>query len=238
MKKPVIEKIKSRGYWRINFEPLVFDKKLKTLKDCMDVVENGRVELRGWDYPHFPRRKGDDTGLEVGDKFYEGWVDWFNHIEFWRMYQSGQFLHYFAVREDWSEYDGWGITTNRNIKPGEFLNITGEVTYELTEIFEFLSRLAKNGIYNEGVQVSISLNHTKGRKLAVMDPRRAPLFDEYKTSLDNIQFVKKFTGDEILINPKDLALEAILYIFDRFGWHNPPIGVLKSDQENLLKRNI
>src|ERR1035441_3490152 len=109
MNKPILDKIKSRGYWRINFEPLVYEQKLKTLGECKDIIEKSQVELRGWNYPHFPRRTGTDVGLESGDKFYEGWIDWFNHIEFWRMYQSGQFLHYFAVREDWSESDGWGI---------------------------------------------------------------------------------------------------------------------------------
>ena len=238
MTKPVLDKIKSRGYWRINFEPLVYEQKLKTLGECRDIVEKNQVVLRGWNYPHFPRRTGNDTGLEAGDKFYEGWIDWFNHIELWRMYQSGQFLHYFGLREDWAESDGWGIAPNSGIKTGEVLNIIGEVTYEFTEIFEFLSRLTQKGIYNEGVQISITLNNTKGRKLVLMDANRGPLYEEYKTALDKIEFTKKYTKDEVLTNPRELALDAILYIFDRFSWHSPPVEVIKKDQENLLNRKI
>src|SRR5712692_9608533 len=33
-------------------------------------------------------------------------------------------------------------------------------------------------------------------------------------------------------------LEAMIYILDRFGWHNPPIETLKNDQNNLLTGRI
>ena len=60
-----------------------------------------------WDYPHFPQRRGDDTDLVPGNNYYEGWIDWGAHKEIWRMYQSGQFINYKAVEEDWFKEDGW-----------------------------------------------------------------------------------------------------------------------------------
>lgn len=238
MKHQILDRIKSRGYWRINFEPLVYETKLKTLLECRDIIEKNSVELRGWDYPHFSRRQGDDVSLEPGDNYYEGWINWLNYIELWRMYQSGQFIHYFALREDWAELNERSTAEYRKIIPGEILNVIGEVTYELTEIFEFLSRLTQKGIYNEGVRVSISLNNTKGRKLVVLDPRRGPLFDDYKTNLETIEFVEKYTKDEIITNPRELALEVMKYIFERFGWHSPPLETIRKDQDNLLNRKI
>lgn len=237
MKNPVLDKIKERGYWRINFEPLVYNNQKLKLGECRDVVEKNYVQLRGWDYPHFPRRVGDDAGLDSGDKFYEGWISWWNHIEFWRMYQSGQFLHYLALRDDWSELDGWGIVQNRNIKAGETLNVVGEVIYELTEIFEFLSRLAKAGIYDEGVRISISLNNTRGRKLVMLDSGRH-LSGEYKTAAESINLEKQYTKEELLTKPQELAAEIIVHVLERFGWHNPSGEVIKHDQENLLNRKI
>ena len=234
-----LETIKTRGYWRINFEPLVYDKeKLKTLGDCKDIVEKENVVLRGWNYPHFPRRVGDDAGLETGANYYEGWIAWWNHIELWRMYQSGQFIHYVALRDDWSEKDGWGIVEDRNIPTGTELNVIGELIYELTEIYEFLARLTKRGLYDEGVRVSISLNNTENRTLVLRDPMRFGLRDEYTTRLKNIPFEKEYSKEEILTNSKGLAFEAILYILERFGWHNPPIEVFQNDQENLLNRRL
>lgn len=234
MNTDVLDDIQSRGYWRINFEPLVYGQKLKTLGECRDIVEKNHVELRGWDYPHFPRRTGQDTGLNAGNNYYQGWINWYDEKELWRMYQSGQFLHFFAMRDDWLELSHWGIVPGVPEQPKNTLNIIGEVIYEVTEIFEFLSRLAKSGIYDEGVRVFISLNKTKDRELVVRGDARAPLMGAYKASLDEIEFIKEYTKDEALVQSKELAFEAILYIFERFGWDNPPVATIKHDQENLL----
>jgi hypothetical protein len=39
MKEGLIDKIKSNGYWRINFQPLVDSIKLKSIDDCAQIVE-------------------------------------------------------------------------------------------------------------------------------------------------------------------------------------------------------
>lgn len=238
MKKDLINKIKLRGYWRINFQPLTDFQKFKTLAECKDIVEKNSVELRGWDYPHFPRRMDENDGLAPGNDYYEAWVDWWNHKEFWRMYQSGQFIHYLALREDWFEEDEWRNNLTEEIKPGTSLGIIGSTVYQMTEIYEFLSRLVNAGIYDEGVSVSISLNNTRGRELWIEDKMRAPLFNRYKTVAEKIEFVKEYSKDQIITSPKDLGLDAAIYIFERFGWHTPPIETIKKDQENLLNRRI
>lgn len=236
MKKDLIQKIQSKGYWRINFQPLIVTTKLKTLGDCCKIVEDNHVQLRGWDYPHFPRRRDDNSNVESGTNYYAGYIEWNNYIEFWRMYQSGQFLHYTALREDWADRDGWGIVKNSNIEAGKFLSIVGTI-YEITEIFEFLSRLARENLYDEGVKVSISLHNTEDRILRMEDPMRF-LFDEYKTSIKDIRFEKIYSKEDLITKPHDLSMEAILYFFDRFNWHQPPIEVLKKDQNNLLNKNF
>lgn len=236
MKEELLKKIKSRGYWRVNFRPLE-DKRLK-LSDCRELIEKNSVELRGWDYPHFPRREGEDTGLEPGENFYEGWIDWWNHSEFWRMYESGQFVHYCALREDWFENDGWAVESYKKIKPGMVLNVIGSLNYQLTEIYEFLLRLTSAGVYDSGAQVFIALNNTKGRKLWVSDFMRADFIIEHKTGAENIGFEKLYTKEEIFAKSKELALEAILYFADHFGWNNPSLDVIKKDQEDLLNKKF
>ena len=235
MKKDLIQTIQSRGYWRINFQPVVVATKLASLGDCIDVVEKSRVQLRGWDYPHFPRRRDADSNVESGDNYYAGWIEWHNYIEFWRMYQSGQFLHYVALREDGGDSDGWGITENSNTEPNKYLSIVGTI-YTITEIFEFLSRLATQNLYDEGVKVSISLHNAEKRILRMEDPMRGPLWEEYKTALKEITFLKTYTKEDLVTKPQELALEAIVYFFDRFNWHKPPIDVFKKDQDTLINR--
>ncbi len=237
MKPELIEKIKSRGYWRINFQPLVHVQKLK-LGECRDIVEKYNVELRGWNYPHFPRRIGDDTGLDPCENFYEGWVDWRNHTEFWRMYESGQFLHYLALREDWMESDDWVNVHQLRISPKTVIGIIGSIIWQLTEIYEFLSRLTTTGIYDDGVRVFISLNNTKGRKLWIDDTIRIGFSTDYKTGAEKIEFTKKYTKEDVITTPKELAFEVIIYICDRFGWNRASVEVIKKDQDDLLNRRI
>lgn len=235
MKKDLIQTIQSSGYWRINFQPVVVATKLASLGDCSDIVEKNQVQLRGWNYPHFPRRKDDDSNVEAGNNYYAGFIEWNNYIEFWRMYQSGQFLHYLAFREDWGDRDGWDVVENSNTEPNKYLSIVGTI-YEITEVFEFLSRLARENLYDEGVKVSISLHNTENRKLRMEDPMRGFLLDEYKTALKEISFSKTYNKEDLITKPQELALEAIVYIFDRFNWHRPPIEVFKKDQDTLINR--
>lgn len=224
MKDDILQIIKSRGFWRINFEPLVYQEKLAKLADCKDIVEKNSV----------PRRTEDSTGIEAGSNFYQAWTDWCEFKEFWRMYQSGQFLHYFGLREDWSEIHHWGRATEKAAERKPTLNIIGELIYQVTEIYEFLSRLTRSGIYDEGVRVSIALNNMKDRKLVVVDPMRAPLLNTYKTSMEKIEISKQYSQEIILARSEELAFETILHILERFEWHNPPIDVFKRDQEILL----
>lgn len=151
------------------------------------------------------------------------------------MYQSGQFIHYRAVQEDWLSEDDWYGDTLRKIKPGTNLSVINAV-YLITEIFEFLSRLAKNALYEEGVQVDIRLIKTAQRELVILDPMRVPLINKYKTEINEIPFTVEYSCEQIIQNAREEALKVIIHIFQRFGWDNPPIGVFKSDQENLIAR--
>jgi len=238
MKKELIEKIKSRGYWRINFQPLKLNNNFKMLSETKYAVYNNRVRLRGWDYPHFPKRSEEDTDFELCGNYCQGWITWMNHVEFWRMYKSKQFLHYLALREDWLEDDSWREKLAKEIKPGTRLGMVGSVIYQMTEVFEFLSRLGQSNIYDDGVHVSISLHNTRGRELWVEDPMRADFFQPYKISTNNLVFEEDFAKGQIVSESKELAFTFILQIFDSFGWENPSIEIIKTDQEKLLTGRI
>jgi hypothetical protein len=235
MTEKILNKIKSRGSWRINFRPLIIKEKLD-LPECKNIVEKNNVKYRGWYYPHVPRRSGDDTDLVPGNHYYEGWIDWGAHKEIWRMYQSGQFIHYKAIEEDWYKEDDWYNDSQlKNTEPGTILSVINAV-YLITEIFEFLSRLARNLLYEEGVSIDIRLIKTVRRELVILDPMRAPLFDQYKTGIDEISFADKYNSEQIIQNAREEALKVIIYIFHRFGWENPPTEIFKSDQEKLITR--
>lgn len=235
--KNLLTKIKSRGFWIINFRPLIYEDKIKNLFDCKNIVEKNIVSLRGWNYPFFPLIEKDNMKLSAGQNFYEGWVDWQAHKEIWRIYQSGQFIHLLALREDWYEESEWFKEIAKKIKPETSLGII-HATYLITEIFEFLRRLVSENLYNEGIKVVISLNNAQNRVLWLEDGSRVPLSKTYSTASSILEYSKEFSKNQIETNSKNISLEVIKFFFDKFGWHHCPIDVVKSDQEKLLSNRI
>ena len=75
------------------------------------------LELRGWEYPAI-LRGAPDVVRERTQQYFELSNDWQNHIEFWRMYKSGQFLHYLALREDWLSADQLASLAEQGLAPG------------------------------------------------------------------------------------------------------------------------
>ena len=82
---PVLE----RPHWRVVVRPNEFDaERIPSLADCWSTVERSRVALRGWDYPHI-----DHENQAGGEDWIASWIHWGLYIEYWRLFQSGQFVH-------------------------------------------------------------------------------------------------------------------------------------------------
>src|ERR1044072_2223475 len=80
--KEVEKKIRSRGYWRVFIRPSSFIAERARLRDLEQIARDTVVQLRGWDYPHFPR-----DGFRRENDFIEALTDsgWIQHIELWRL---------------------------------------------------------------------------------------------------------------------------------------------------------
>ena len=80
-----VDKIQSRGHWRVVVRPSTFVKdRVKNILDLKPLLESCAVKLRGWDFPHIDYR----TEIEIGDDWVAQPVDWEMYIEYWRFYQS------------------------------------------------------------------------------------------------------------------------------------------------------
>jgi hypothetical protein len=237
IRKQLLKTIKSRGYWRINFRPFV-DQNLD-LPRCKNLIEKSSVNFRGWDYPHVPRSRRENTDLVPGNNYYEGWIDSGAEKEIWRLYQSGQFIHFKAMEEDWLKEDSLSDEEMKKIGVGTIIDILW-IVHRITEVFEFAARLARSGLYRDGVEINILLDNVPGRKLEIITDKRkrASLFVEYKTGAKNIEFLRSYNWQELTEETREKALEVIIYIFHRFGWENPPNEVIKNDQERLITRRL
>lgn len=235
----VLEKIKSKGYWFVNIRPTEFiPNTIKNLSDCQKIIEDNQVRFRGWSYPVLPRESCDDFGVINKKNYIETWIDVEGRKEIWRFYQSTQFVHLFALEEDWLQDNSLNPPYLKAIEPKTILGVT-ETLFFITEVFEFVSRLFFKNVFSKEIDVELILfNNTNNRKLKNLDLKKAGLFSDYISNEDKIRYVQSFNKDIFLLNSKDLALDTVIYFFNKFSWLNPSREFLKDDQEKLIKRDF
>jgi hypothetical protein len=187
-------------------------------------VEQASVQFRGWDFPHIDRNESPQYGLDwVGQD-----TDWEHHLESWRLYQSGQFVHFCGFWDDWRDRSRlW--PPEENWKPGRRLGID-DTLFRFTEIFEFAARLAMTPAGDESMRVSVTLKNLSDRALFVDATNRMPFRQQLKTAINEFPFVVNLTRAELVSRSRDQALHGAIELFKRFGWDASP--------EVLSKRQV
>ncbi len=234
------QKIKDSAHWRVNFRPFTHKTHLQDVVQALDLIKETSVKLRGWPYPFLSDEK-DEQILE--QNYIASGSDWGGHAEHWRLYYSGQFLHLFQVREKSDER--WDkklreeaedyilpfIRNKRDLPIPGFINILN-LLYNFTEFFEFATRLCSKNLYQEELQISVEISRVKGFALIAQYPKH--WIGYYPATADQIAKSWTISPEYLLAKNAELALEGTVYFLSRFGWHNPPIEILKQDQEKFL----
>lgn len=240
MNERLWDEIKSRGYWRMNFRP-VDPAALNslTLDQCLRVTQEAEVQLRGWYYPHVPRRVDADSGIRRMDRYVESWTDWMGHRDLWRMYESSQFLHYRALKEDWRQLDTFmpdsAPTSGREPIELPVLGVVNNL-WLLVEVFEFLARLHQRGLYGPGADVSLQLHRgtvDDERTLWIEDQRRMPFSYPRTNGAAVLTYKRTFAPAEV-VERKQRAAEAARFFFDKFGW-TPSDDQLAKEIDDLYR---
>jgi len=229
-------------HWRVHFRPDEYKEDLiPSLSKCFEIIERTKLSLRGWDYPHLDKR---DTNRERGNNWVSSWSDFMGHFEYWRFYQSGQFLHLFSVREatevDFKEKLKSEIKSHRIMTDGQidweevpgFLSIINFI-YNITEIYEFAARLCQSQIYTGTLNIQIDIRGIKGFVLTA--PWERSWHSYYAASQDTLTNLQKIDTEKLIAASKDVSLSTILWFFERFGWMSPSEDVIRQDQDDLIK---
>ncbi|WLP53177.1 hypothetical protein [Agrobacterium fabrum] len=224
MPEGFVDLIKSAGYTRVVIRPQSKPDSI-SIAEAKRVVEASSVSLRGWDYPHISLRDDESGGSENFADFAQNWCDWHHHREFWRMYKSGQFLHYKSLRED--------LTNDETVpKHGPVVGIGGLI-FTVTEVIEFAHRLFRNGLHQRGSHVEFTVGHSRGRELWVDDPDRMPFTSPRVTSSSSITVERSLDASQLLGgDPKEPARSMLAELFDAFGWR-PSSDQLQNKQDQL-----
>ena len=221
----LLEKIKSRGHWRVVIRPGRFvEKRIPQISSLCPIVQKTAVQLRGWDFPHVDTHtKPHIDVVWVGQE-----SEWQQFLEIWRFYQSGQFVDIAGIWEDWREkYDLAG-------KSGVLLGI-GDTLFRFTEIFEFAARLALTEVGDEVMYIEITINGLAGRKLWDDSHDSGRVYKQYEASLQELPFRQELPRDELVAQPRELALRPAIELFARFGW-TADAAALRDIQKKLRAR--
>ncbi|MHB8576084.1 MAG: hypothetical protein ACYDCQ_12220 [Dehalococcoidia bacterium] len=230
----LLGRIHETGYWRILLHPTVFEeRRIPTLRACEELIDASKVRLRVWDYPHF--EPASRTTIR-GDDWLQCSTDFANYVELWRLYQSGQFVHQFGVRQDRLPPTP---TTSAGragdvIQQPRFLDFV-EVIFTLTEILEFTRSLAYRGVLDPDVSLRIELHGMQDRML--VSPRRF-VHEYYIASCDDIAWTCTEPAPVVIADAPQLAIDAAMHIFERFNWPDPPRAVFEEDQRRFLERRL
>jgi len=222
----VLDKIRTRGYWRVVIRPARFEQNhIGSCSDLFPIVEKNSVRFRGWEYPHVDRQRPHQRGVDwVGQE-----TSWELYLEVWRLFLSGQFVHNFAVTEDWRDQsrlwpadDDWA--------PGRYLHAIDSV-YELTEIFEFAARLAPTPAGASLMHVEIVVGKLKGRRL-VVGGRGVHMGTPHQTATTDWRHVWQGLQTDLIAQPRELAALAAQDLFACFG-EKMSLEILRLAQENM-----
>jgi Putative DNA-binding domain len=225
-------------HWRVNIRPEEYEaERIPSLSACFGLVEQTKVSLRGWDFPHLSHR---DEERGHGNNWVASWTAFITEREYWRLYQSGQFVHLHAVEEAmnerWREQlrqaaSSIPIDIDWSAVPGfiSYLNLL----YGVTEVFEFAARVCQRGVYTGGVRVGIELRGIQGYAL-MMDTSR---FWRRFCVAGEQRLGKSWTFDsaELVAASAERSLDAAMWLLERFGWLSPPVEMVTKDQRAFLE---
>jgi hypothetical protein len=221
------QKIRGRGYWRFILRPVGFDRDRVSYGDIENLVHRSVVRFRGWDFPHI-----DKAGLIYGSDYVGSETDWAHHVETWRFYSSGLFVHLSGMNLDWTDQSWIGRPTG--LPDGPVLGVTDAI-WTVTQATELAARLAVTPAGDEQMVIVTEIGGIDGRELFVDESRRAPFHQEYRARIPSYVHEQTVRRDELAAHPDEIARRAILEVFQRFGWR-PNREMIREVQTEL--RNL
>ncbi len=231
----LIKDIKSRGYWRVEFHATEYRAEILKPAAMHELLSNATVSLRGWPYPYYQAHETAYNG-----QWLEGKVAWENYREYWRLYESGQWIHYARLRGAGAAREEVfkGLTPLPPQHAG-YVHVRGDILFTLTEIFHFAVGLAQSGVLDPTAFLSVQLHNTKDYMLFESFDRFFP--HEYVNQWDTpIPFEQSLPASEVSAIADKIALDMAMKVFSVFGWIPAEAAIrnLVEDQKKLIERRL
>jgi hypothetical protein len=218
--EPLVKTIWQLPHCRIWSRPETFKKaRFRNLDGCAQFVGNASVRSRArWSqYPWF------STTPEYGDESIGSGIelteDSIKHFEQWRLFQSGQFVHYLAL----DQVPQLGKRTH-----------VLEILDTTTALFEFVGRMAERKIFTEPVAITFEYKKIDGRQLTWPEDilqMSNRVSDGAWCQDDTIVVEHAHEARAMIHERRTLALKTAVEIYAGFGWNDPPTKELETAQQ-------
>ena len=227
--KEIRQLIIAEPHHRIEIRPQTYNaNRIESTIELELSITQLSVSLRGWSLPHIP---GERANIVHTDSYIECWADYDWIREVWRFYKSSQFVGLFRLHDlkpEWQvQLRERSYVIDDDVKG--FLNVLG-IVYQITEIHELASRLARHFQLLEGVYVLYELKGISDFALSTDDIRRSVGGNIYRAT--TIKIEKEYGFAEIANRNRHKALEAVAEVFAHFGVTIRP-DVLRQMQDDL-----
>ncbi|MDD5731954.1 MAG: ATP-binding protein [Patescibacteria group bacterium] len=227
IEKEIGDELVRRGYWEIVVKPKRYKKDF--ISDVVVLrkdIEEQRVQLRGWDFPHIDRDDfvNANGGVQSWTKFLP------KHVSAFRFYQSGLFVYKNSFWEDGRE----GDDIDKVLKEFSFIG----AIYSMTEIFLFIKQFYIDKIkYDDELDIKIILHKTDGRELKSYEPM-VIWFGGYTSREPTIILEDTISAIKIQSSWKEIANDFCMKMFHIFNWNDVSFQIIEKWQDKLLNREF
>lgn len=229
---PLLEKIRSKGYWQIIFQPLQ-PQPVELLQTWLTAIEKSQVK-KEWYFPYIPFRDDALQGRINGGNYCGSFSDLGCRKEYWRAYKSGQFVTFNGLPEDWYNEDQFFHELAKTILPEKFVALFTSIIHPLTQAAEFAGRLGSHGLFKDGIRMKMTLHHIRNRKLYTDSDQGRSLLHAKTTHANQLEVEGQFAIDEVIQRGAELSNKFIIQVLEGFGHYPHPETIMASQKKFLL----
>jgi hypothetical protein len=218
----VLDRLSQIGRTDIAVRPGPYDSERIGAAALENVLEQQTVRMRGWPLPYLDRKLlVERHGTFIGQDIEPTVVP---HLEAWRLFTSGQFLHRRALSTDMRDSPMLEPTDERATGAVALWDI---VLY-MVEVAEFAARMTKT-LAAERVGFAISLEGVSGRQLIAGDER-----DSVRSGLivhrDRLTDIRELSTEQLLADVRGAGITLAQSLLGQFGLDLPDSALIDLQQ--------
>jgi Restriction endonuclease len=219
-----------------------YDGERLTLSECRQIMQTARVSVMGWAMPFY------GNNVTVGPGYIFEKVDFkavAHHVEEWRLYRSGQFVHRSIPFErlkpdfdvsaralaEWNPHGG----AKRTAEARGFLSFVALI-YFVTQAYLFARSLLLHFPDDDEASIYVGLRDVEHFALGT-DDAALRLSSFYRTELADPHHAVHLTRRELIQDPVSACRTALEAILEQFNWDPARArATIESYQRSFLAR--